>query len=71
MRARRKHSREFKVEAVRLVRERGVTVAHVTYREHDPGLTVSLTHPPRGRGSVFGTWVDYATSSAFGVGVER
>jgi transposase len=27
MRARRKHSREFKVEAVRLVRERGVTVA--------------------------------------------
>lgn len=29
MRARRKHSREFKVEAVRLVRERGVTVAQV------------------------------------------
>ena len=27
MRARRKHSREFKQEAVRLVRERGVTVA--------------------------------------------
>jgi transposase len=27
MRARRLHSREFKVEAVRLVRERGVTVA--------------------------------------------
>ena len=27
MRARRKHSREFRVEAVKLVRERGVTVA--------------------------------------------
>ena len=27
IRAQRKHSREFKVEAVRLVRERGVTVA--------------------------------------------
>jgi transposase len=30
MRARRKHSREFKREAVRLVRERGVTVAQAS-----------------------------------------
>lgn len=39
MRARRKHSREFKVEAVRLVRERGVTVAQAA---RDLGLNQTL-----------------------------
>jgi transposase len=39
MRARRKHSREFKVEAVRLVRERGVTVAQAA---RDLGLDQGL-----------------------------
>lgn len=39
MRARRKFSREFKVEAVRLVRERGVTVAQAA-RDLDLGQTL-------------------------------
>lgn len=39
MRARRKHSREFKVEAVRLVRERGVTMAQAA-RDLDLSVTV-------------------------------
>ena len=39
MRARRKHSREFKVEAVRLVRERGVTVAQAA-RDLDVNQTL-------------------------------
>jgi transposase len=39
MRARRKHSREFKVEAVRLVRERGVTVAQAA-RDLDVSQTL-------------------------------
>ena len=39
MRARRKHSREFKVEAVRLVRERGVTMAQAA---RDLDLSVTL-----------------------------
>ena len=39
MRARRKHSREFKVEAVRLVRERGVTVAQAG-RDLDVSVTL-------------------------------
>lgn len=39
MRARRKFTREFKLEAVRLVRERGVTVAQAA-RELDLGQTV-------------------------------
>jgi transposase len=39
MRARRKHSREFKVEAVKLVRERGVTMAQAA---RDLDLSVTL-----------------------------
>src|SRR5450830_720100 len=39
MRARRKHSREFKVEAVKLVRERGVTMAQAAL---DLDLSVTL-----------------------------
>ena len=39
MRTRRKHSREFKVEAVKLVRERGVTVAQAA---RDLDLSVTL-----------------------------
>jgi transposase len=39
MRTRRKHSREFKVEAVRLVRERGVTMAQAA-RDLDLSVTV-------------------------------
>jgi len=39
MRARRKFTREFKVEAVRLVQERGVTVAQAA-RDLDLGQTV-------------------------------
>ena len=39
MRTRRKHSREFKVEAVKLVRERGVTMAQAA-RDLDVNATV-------------------------------
>jgi transposase len=39
MRTRRKHSREFKVEAVKLVQERGVTVAQAS-RDLDLSATV-------------------------------
>jgi transposase len=39
MRARRKHSREFKIEAVRLVRERGVTMAQAA-RDLDISVTL-------------------------------
>jgi transposase len=39
MRIRRKHSREFKVETVKLVRERGVTVAQAA---RDLDLSVTL-----------------------------
>jgi len=39
MRARRKFTREFKVEAVRLVRERGVSIAQAA-RDLDLGQTV-------------------------------
>ena len=39
MRTRRKHIREFKMEAVKLVRERGVTVAHAA-RDMDLSVTV-------------------------------
>jgi len=39
LRARRKHSREFKVEAVKLVRERGVTMAQAA-RDLDLSVTV-------------------------------
>ena len=39
MRARRKHSREFKVETVKLVRERGVSMAQVA---RDLDLSVTL-----------------------------
>ena len=39
MRTRRKHSREFKMEAVKLVRERGVTVAQAA-RDLDLSVTV-------------------------------
>jgi len=42
MRARRKFTREFKVDAVRLVRERGVTVAQAA-RDLDLGQTVLRT----------------------------
>lgn len=39
MRVRRKHSREFKIEAVRLVRERGVTMAQAA-RDLDVSVTL-------------------------------
>ena len=39
MRARRKHSREFKVEAVRLIQERGVTMAQAA-RDLDLSATL-------------------------------
>lgn len=42
MRARRQHSREFKIEAVRLIRERGVTVAQAV-RDLDVSVTLLRT----------------------------
>ena len=59
MRARRIHSREFKVEAVRLVRERGVTVAqaardldvsHTLIRKWMRQLAADPTHAFPGQG---------------------
>ena len=48
MRARRKHSREFKIEAVRLVRERGVTMAQAA-RDLDISVTLPRRSVPRAR----------------------